>query len=230
MSFVHGKNTEVWLDAVDLSAYLNSADLGVDVDSGDTSTFTSDWKSAIAGQAGATVELGGLYDPTLATIKDLLPASASLLTIGPGGLQAVGDAARLVQVENTAYKESAPVGGVVAISWAVLATDPVGFGVLLHPLAEETATGNESSHAGPVGGTTTGAICHLHVVDTDDDLDVLVEHSTNDSDWSTLATFTTAAGATSERITVTGTVNRYLRASWTMAGVSSTFGVSVART
>ena len=41
----------------------------------------------------------------------------------------------------------------------------------------------------------------------------LIEDSPNDSDWSTLITFTTSSTPTAERKTVTGTVNRYLRVS-----------------
>tara|TARA_Y100001938_G_scaffold39922_1_gene55277 strand:- start:3214 stop:3933 length:720 start_codon:yes stop_codon:yes gene_type:complete len=40
---------------------------------------------------------------------------------------------------------------------------------------------------------------------------VKVQHSTNDSSWSDLITFTGATGITSERATSSGTVNRYLR-------------------
>jgi hypothetical protein len=46
-----------------------------------------------------------------------------------------------------------------------------------------------------------------------------------------LATFTAATGATSQRVVVSGTVNRYLRASWTLTGTgaAATFTASLAR-
>ena len=40
---------------------------------------------------------------------------------------------------------------------------------------------------------------------------VKVQHSTNDSSWSDLITFTNVTGRTAERATSSGTVNRYLR-------------------
>lgn len=65
-------------------------------------------------------------------------------------------------------------------------------------------------------------------------LAVIVEHSANDSVWATLASFavlTAAPGA--ERVVVAGTINRYLRVTWSWtgsgSGQSATFTVGVAR-
>ena len=48
-----------------------------------------------------------------------------------------------------------------------------------------------------------------------------VQHSTDNSSWSDLITFTTVAGKTSERVTVSGTVNRYLRFFTDVTGTGS---------
>jgi hypothetical protein len=106
-------------------------------------------------------------------------------------------------------------------------------GVSLADLAAITATGNGTS-VDNAAGTTNGGIAHLHVTDvsgTTPTLAVVIQHSTNNSTWSTLASFTTATAATSERITFTGTVNRYVRASYTAGGTTPSFTsqVSLAR-
>lgn len=53
----------------------------------------------------------------------------------------------------------------------------------------------------------------------------LIEHSTNDSTWATLVTFTNITARTSERATATSTVNRYLR--FTTTGVFTNLVASV---
>jgi len=59
---------------------------------------------------------------------------------------------------------------------------------------------------------------------------VIVEHSTDNSAWGTLGTFTLTTGTTAERITTTGTVNRYLRIRDDVTGTGScTRIVSVSR-
>lgn len=231
MSFYHGKGSRVWLGAYDISTYLNAADVSVDVETADTTTFLSSWKSAIPGEAAATAELGGYYDTAYTDAKASLTAqTGEVLTVVPGG----SSAARLFKVLKTAYKESAPIGGAVAFNLGVLADGTASFGdVLKTPAAAITATANTSSVDGGAQ-STTGAVAHLHVfsVSTDDSLTVTIEDSANNSTWATIGTFAAATGATSERLVINGTVRRYVRAVLTVSGsgVSITAGLAFART
>lgn len=234
MAFVHGKSTAILLDDADVSAWFRDADLSAAVDTADVTTFSNDWKRHIPGQASATVMLDGLYDPDF----DAFPKvdAGSVLTIGPGGLSAVGSAARLVSIVSTTYTESSPVGDVVAATYSAVADDPVGYGVLLHPLTQETDDGNGSTHTGPVGGTSNGAVIHYHVsaVSDTDELDLTIEDSANGSDWTELSG---AASATydapgAERVVVTGAVRRYLRVVFDITGTGDrevTFAAAIAR-
>lgn len=74
---------------------------------------------------------------------------------------------------------------------------------LLFPKATKTS---DSAHTSidDTAATTEGAAAYLQVFacGADDDLIVKVQHSTNDSDWNDLITFTTATGITTERKTV----------------------------
>ena len=105
-------------------------------------------------------------------------------------------------------------------------------GVSLADLEEVVAGANGSTHT-DAAGTTNGGIATLHVTACTGTLTVKIQHSTNNSTWSDLATFTAATAATSERIIVAPatTVNRYLRASWTLtgSGAAATFTTSFAR-
>lgn len=84
-------------------------------------------------------------------------------------------------------------------------------------------------------GTTNGAVFHLHVTAYSgftNDI-IIVQHSTTGAfggEQTTLATFATVTGVTSERVVVTGTVGRYLRVVDNVTGSGSiTRTVAVSR-
>jgi hypothetical protein len=233
MSTKHGKSAALWLGDADVSTHFRSMEFGADIDTAETSTFGSSWKTHVPGMAGATVETEGLYDPAFDDITSIITApSGAVLTTGPAGL-AEGDNARLTKVLTTAYAESSPVGDVVAFTWGVLADGQVGLGKVIHAFEQETASG--SGNAIDLGTAAAGAIAHLHVaaVSSTDTLNVLIEDSADGStDWQTVFDFTDATGPTAERLSITGTVRRYVRATWTITGSGSTdatFAVAIAR-
>lgn len=130
MAFRHGKNAQITINAVDLSTFCDSLDLAIDVDTADTTTFGSTWKSAIAGLAGAKLELSGAYDPTASTG----PASAIFACITGGVAVAVvhkpggtltGQRTNSFNAIVTAYSESSPVGGRVGFKAGLLVTGAV---------------------------------------------------------------------------------------------------------
>lgn len=130
MAFRHGKNAVVTINAVDLSTFCDSLDLDIDIDTGDTTTFGSTWKSALAGIPGAKLALTGFYDPTASTG----PASALFAVITgavpvavvhkPGGTLS-GQRTNSFNALITAYSESSPVGGIVSFKAAMLVTGAV---------------------------------------------------------------------------------------------------------
>ncbi len=237
--FKHGSSAELWLDELDVSSYFRALDVAVDVDTADTTTFKKRWKTAIPGAVASTVETEGLYDPALVAIKDTLAADpGAVLTVGPAGLAAAGDLARLVSVLTTAYKESSPVGDVVAFNWTAMADGTVGFGRVLAPLAAVTADANGTT-VDDGSSSTTGAIAHLHAtaVSTGDTVDVTIEDASVPSgggaNWATIGTFAQVSAPGAQRLVIAGTVRRYVRAVWNVTddgAPSITFGVALART
>ena len=237
MAFKHGKNTAVLLDGLDLSGYLNNVDLSVDVDTAGTDTFGNSWKTSLAGMAGSKADFAGLYDPAITDLPALLTVDpGAVLTYCPAGAIALADAARLMSVAEVSYGETSPVGGIVASKASMLADGPVGFGRVIHLLAEETATGNGTA-VDLTAQSTTGAIAHLHAtaVSATDTFDITIEDSANGtSGWSTVGTFASVTAAGAERLVIAGTVERYLRVVTTVTDVSGdpaiTFLVALART
>jgi len=130
MPFRHGKTAEITVNAVALSAFCDSADFTVDVDTADTTTFGSAWKSALAGIPGAKLELAGKYDGTASTG----PAAALMACITGGVAVAVvhkpggtltGQRTNSFNALVTSYAESSPVGGIISFKASLLTTGTV---------------------------------------------------------------------------------------------------------
>ena len=98
------------------------------------------------------------------------------------------------------------------------------FGRVLAPKTTFTITTNSTS-IDDLASSANGLHAFLHVftAETVGSWAIKLQHSSNDADWSDLITFTsTGVAVTGEQKTVTGTVNRYLRAQWTYTGGGST--------
>lgn len=233
MAFTHGKNTQIWLGGADLSGYFNSAEFSVDADTADTTTYGKNWKTHVLGAANATYDLGGFYDPTMTDVRStIMAASGSVLTLGPAGLGSNAAFARLSRADTVTYAESAPVGDAVIFNLGLGTTADVGFGQVIQPLTTVTTSGSSAVYDNTTS-STNGAIGNLHVmsVSSADTITVVMEHSTNGSSWSSLQTFHVFSGAGAQRVEIAGTINRYTRCTWTVAGsgVSISFGVAFAR-
>lgn len=233
MAFKHGKNTAVYFNAKDLSPYLTAADLDADVDTGDTTTFQSTWKTALAGQVGIKQGFQGFYDPTVTELTASLGVDfgSNVLTYCPAGAAAIADRARLLDVATTGYAETSPVGGIVAIKWAVMASGTVGFGDVLHPLAEDTNTTTGASKD-DAAATSTGWIAHLHVTAVDAGSWVVkLQDSADNSAWADVsgASFAALTAAGKERLvssSTTATLRRYVRYVATRTGGSAGDGIT----
>ena len=231
MSFVHGKNARIYVGSVDLSAYFTSADLAVDLDTADSTTFGATWKSAIAGTVGAKVDVGGYYDPTEATLPTMILAAGSgVLTVCPGGAATIGDRARLLSAFDTTYAESTPVGGLVAIKAAFMADGVVGYGDVLHPLAEDTnnTTGAEKDDT---ASSATGWTAHLHVTAVDGGSWVIkLQDAAVTMTYTDLSSgaFTAATGPTSQRLVgaAGATLRQYVRYVATRTGGAGGDGIT----
>lgn len=236
MAAVHGRKTKVLLAEVDITAYLRGSTPTGTAEPAEATTYGKEAKVYIAGPSDGTLELEGLFDAAVDDdFESLLRAAAGkVISWGPDGL-ALGRRVRTASVLGTSYALSAPVGGVVAATVAVQCDGGLDAGVSLHDLVAETATANGSgSDAGASSGN--GGVGQLHVTaasGTSPTLDAKVQHSSDGSIWADLVTFASLAVPGSERKVVAAgaTVNRHLRATWTISGTtpSFTFSISFAR-
>jgi len=132
MAFKHGRAAEITVDGTALSSFCDTADLSIDIDTSDTTTFGASWKTAIEGLAGATIELGGNYDPTASTgpvavLTGLIGNGAVTVVYKPAG-SADSGLSRTFSAILTSYKESSPVADKVTFSASLLVTGAITFG------------------------------------------------------------------------------------------------------
>jgi hypothetical protein len=222
MPFVSATKSRVLAGTLSASCYSRGFSLSSGVDMLDVSTLCDDAKAFIPGQESSTASFTLIYDEAQAAHAGTWATAGNLpVTFLPGGA-AVGDAAFLIDSIRTDYSTTTSVTGTVDASITTQTTGDTGYGVCVAALAAITTDTNGTA-VDNAASSTNGGVAHLHVTafaGLTSDV-ITIEHSTNNSTWATLATFTTVTAATTQRLAVTGTVNRYLRVVDDVTGTGS---------
>lgn len=244
-SFRHGKNTVVLFGSLNASPYLNEAATSRVVETGETTAFGDENKTYIVGLADGTVSLSGMFDNTAGAIDDHVTAAIAqeneVFTIAPSG-SLDGQPAQLIQGQLTSYDVTSAVGDVVAITAEIQASGSLGSingGKVVSSSTVTPAASNTLTDAQPIDfGTSAnnGAIAHLHVTDNtgNNTLAIRLQTSPNfGGPFTDLLSFSTVAASstTSERVEVSGSVNRWARAVYTssITSGSATYTTALAR-
>jgi len=238
MSFRHGRNTRVLFADQDISSYLNEVSGSQTLETAETSTFGSNAKTYVVGQNDATISFSGMFDGEEDAIAEIFQDvidndSTPAITLAYDNGLGVGNRCSIAEAKQTGFDVSAPIGDVVSLSGEFQVTDGIRQAVLL---AAET-TDSSSSDGTAVDNsesTAIGARANLHVTanSSDDATTIKVQHSADNSTWADLITFTSvpATTTTSETVSVSGTINQYLRAQSTLAGSGDiTYSLSISR-
>ena len=219
MAFRHGKNTGVFYNGADLSPYFNEASVSKDVEVAETTTFGDSAKQYISGLRDGTLSAAGMFDGSEGAVDQTLSSvigndAADVMTLTPDGV-VVGRRSYSAAALQTSYEVSSPVSDVVTTSLEVQATDGVDTGVLLAGRFTASAVG-EGSVVDQDASSSNGANGYLHVTsNTMDGVTAFkVQDSTDGVVFVDLITFTNvSASATSgEKVAITGSVDRYVRA------------------
>jgi hypothetical protein len=237
VTFRHGKNTKVLVGNYDLSTYLNEASASQQVETGETTTYGKDAKTYIVGLSDGTISMGGMFDGAANAVDEVLSnllgdANGAVITIAPEGL-AHGRRLKSASTLSTSYEISSPVADVVSVSAEAQVTGGISNAVSLRDLTSATSTGVGTALDNSAS-STNGGVGVLHVTTNSHNAGATfkVQHSADNSTWADLVTFTAVSttALANERIAVTGTVNRYVRASWTLAGSGGiTFHINFSR-
>jgi hypothetical protein len=103
-------------------------------------------------------------------------------------------------------------------------------GVVLANGASITSASQDYTAIDNGGASSNGIIANLHITASDQSTIAKIQHSADNNTWADLVTFASiAAGRGAERKIVTGTVNRYLRATWSGTLGTRTVVITAAR-
>ncbi len=234
MAFVHGKNTKVLVNQYDLSGFLNNVDVTWEVDTPESTVFGVDDRTYIVGLRNSNMSFSGLYAATSsAAIDSIIPsdlgnATAKLITYASSGFT-VGNRCYSSQAFYTSYGISSPVDGIVSITLDVQGTAKLADCVSLHNLTAVTSDGF-SAAVNLGSNTNSGGVGYLHItaisgMPATGFLVVNVQDSPTCTagTWADLVTFTTVSSntVTSQRATVSGNVDQYVRGEWDFTAVTT---------
>lgn len=247
-TFIHGKNTAVYVDEFDLTSYFTDVSITQENDVAETTAFGDTNKKYLLGLRNGSLSMSGMWsadtDGSDEELQALLGnATTPILTVREGSA-AIGSGAVIAQANETNYAISSPVADVHTVTADFECTPnqvsnltfAIAGGVQLTAGASiaHGALGNLSSVDNSASSANGGAATlHIPTNTVNGNTTIKVQHSANDSTWADLISFTVvgASTKTSELKAVSGTVNRYLRATASTAGSSGsiTFMVAFAR-
>lgn len=232
MAFIPGYKSRILIGDTSFSVYLNQFSTPVAVAMLDTTTFADNGvKRCIPGIQESTASLSGLHDVSAAS-EAASWTDTTPLTIAVNGLT-VGAPVITTDALRANYTTGNQVADAVTFSLEAVTDGYYDFGVSLHDLEAETAdeSGTSVDNSASSAGGGVGSL-HVTAFSGLSQAVVKVQHSTDNFSGSIvdLVTFSTVTGTTSQRSTVTGTVNRYLRYNLDVTGTGSiTCQVSFAR-
>ncbi len=240
------KQTKILVNQYDLSRWFKSMKPNFGVDEKEGTNFASGGsKEFKAGLISATLSGEGFYERTAGGTDiesdgilhaALQNALNRVVTIGNDGL-ALGQGVYMFPMDESKYEIGTQVGELSLVTAEFQAVGKPDRGISLAPLAAASAGGNSASYDQTTVSSVNGAAGHIHctaISGTGATLTGKVQHSTDGSTWVDLITFTALTAIGAQRVEIaTGTpsINRYVRALWTLTGTtpSATFAISFAR-
>lgn len=234
---IHGRNAVVLIGAYNVSAYFDSGSISKSIDLPETQTFQDAWKErGVPGLRDDSFSLDGFHDPVASigsydVLRAALAAeSGTALSVGYNGF-AIGS---FVDFGAMALESQSLPGGVNDVNRVSASGKYDGgafLGVSLHAITAETGTVNTAS-VDETAATTDGgwAVLHTTAYATFTSVTIKVQHSTDDSSWADLGTFTavTAIGGEIIEIARGTTVNRYVRSIISAVGGTGSITYTVA--
>lgn len=232
MSIRHGKDARIYVNGYDFSGDVTAVSGKMANEVVEYAVLDGGQYHYFRGLGKDEIGIDGLLDTTAAVQLDALHAATDgyqmVVVLG----STAGDPAlAAAEVKLQDYEKKAVTTDINRISFKGVTNDyPFDHAKSLHPKAQRTDDGigttldNTSSSA-------DGAVGYLQVFEQTGGtgLTVSIRHSTDNfvADNTQLLAFTAATGRTTERVAVTGTVKRYVRAIWDFAGAGPYTGTFV---
>lgn len=218
MAFAPGFNSRWYHAEHRASAWSRGFNTTKNVNMLDVSTLENQAKVFIPGQVEGSASAEMFFDTLYASSSQAAQFFAALTTQAPETFcpngAAISNACQLINANGATLTAGSTVTDAVMLNVEVQPDGPIDFGVVIAAEAAITVDTNGTS-VNNGAATANGGVAHLHVTAFSGltSNSVVIEHSTNDSVWSTLATSTLVTAVGSERIVIAPgtTVNQYLR-------------------
>jgi hypothetical protein len=232
MVFRHGRKTGIILGTTNLTQFLNESSVNSSVETAETTAYGEDSKTYIIGISDGTASLGGMFDGSEDAIDEVFSTVFGSNKTAPIFVQhgySTSDGPNLGVTfaigHLTSYEIGSPFGDVVTVAAEVNVEEGIYMGRTLHNPTGDTDPGfQNTAHSLGINNdgldnttsTSRGMRAQVHFITntlSGGGAVLTIEDSPDNSTWSTLATFATAAaGVVSvEQITASGTVERYVR-------------------
>lgn len=232
MALVTGVTMKVVINQYDLSGFFRSINPSLTRGMYDTTAFGSTQHQSIPGFRTGTIEIEGFYeDPATASAPDNVfaaieaAATPPLVSVLPEGW-AIGKRSYMIQANESNHTVSAVIDDLVKNNATFQSTDGYDIGVSLHGLTAEAGFPVTGASVDNGAATSNGGVAFVQtsaIAGAGPNIVVKVQHSTNDSTWADLVTFTAITATGFQRVLVAAgtTVNRYLRATMTQGGTTT---------
>lgn len=236
MPFTYGTKARVYLNGYNLSPYLQSITFTKEQENPETTTLTKTAKTRIPGPTDGSLSAEGFFDGGVNAADQILREAFSpdlnLWAYFPQG-DIWGTYGQGLTARVASYEVTSPVDGVTEVSVEAAASLGIQRVQILHILRSEVANGNDTSvdHG---AASTGGGLADLHImVNTTAGITVTLQHSADNVTYVGLASFQPTSVRSAQRVEIPKgtTINRYVRAAWTVAlgGGEATFHVSFSR-
>ena len=230
MTFTIGNTTRVLVNGKAVSSTISGYTIAHQRMASEVTTLTDGGARFVPGLMSGSLVLRGPQDSVGQELHAQVAAAAGvdnvfLATLCPYGT-GIGEFAASVLGDLSAHTIDAAVADAVGFSMTAAADESVDMGFLVHGLTAETVDGNGTSVDRGVGSTTTGGAVGVLQVTAFAGLTsaaLKVQHSTDNSVWADLITFTsvTAVGAERKFLAQGTTINRYVRVVTDVTGTGS---------
>jgi hypothetical protein len=235
MAFTPGFNSRFFVGSQRWSLYARAMSATVSAEQIDVSSMEDLARVFANGQKNGTAQLDMMLDGVGAgqfALANTWQSTQQPLTLGFDGCD-LSDVVWLIAGNQSSATIGDTLNDVATIGISVQPDGPIDWGVMI--AAEGAITVDTDGTSVDNGASSAnGGVAHLHTTAYSGltSNSVIIEHSTNNSVWATLATFASVTAVGSERLVVAAgtTVNRYLRIRDDVTGTGSTTrAVSFAR-
>lgn len=238
MSFLPGHGAKVFVNEVAVAATVSGCTASHSRALSEVTVVADSGARFVPGLKSGTMALRGPQDTVGQSLHAEIAAAIGtdntfLATYLPDG-DAVGKPAMFALGDPSEWAIDAAVADAVGYTVTAAADESVEMGYVLHALGARTADANGTSvdRTAAYASTTLGAVAAVHVTAYSGftSVGLKVQHSTDDSTWADLVSFTsiTAVGSQLVRVAPGTTVNRYLRVAVDVTGTGSITFMAVA--